>query len=113
MTVEVAFLLVLLVVPLFYLVGTLGRLQAGAYAVSVPTTLPSASSGAITAERMGQSGSEHVTTSDPITEVVPDVRVPEACSCASGPWCSPGPVQPSRPPASQMATALAPRIERR
>lgn len=34
MTVEVAFLLVLLVVPLFYLVGTLGRLQAGAYAVS-------------------------------------------------------------------------------
>ena len=34
MTVEVAFLLVLLVVPLFYLVGTLGRLQAGAYAVT-------------------------------------------------------------------------------
>lgn len=34
MTVEVAFLLVLLVVPLFYLVGTLGRVQAGAYAAS-------------------------------------------------------------------------------
>lgn len=34
MTVEVAFLLVLLVVPLFYLVGTLGRVQAGAYAVT-------------------------------------------------------------------------------
>lgn len=34
MVVEVAFLLVLLVVPLFYLVGTLGRLQAGAYAVT-------------------------------------------------------------------------------
>lgn len=34
MTIEVAFLLVLLVVPLFYLVGTLGRLQAGAYAVT-------------------------------------------------------------------------------
>lgn len=34
MTVEVAFLMVLLVGPLFYLVGTLGRLQAGAYAVS-------------------------------------------------------------------------------
>lgn len=34
MTVEVAFLLVLLVGPLFYLVGTLGRLQAGAYAVT-------------------------------------------------------------------------------
>lgn len=34
MTVEVAFLLVLLVVPLFYLVATLGRVQAGAYAVS-------------------------------------------------------------------------------
>lgn len=34
MTVEVAFLLVLLVAPLFYLVGTLGRLQAGAYAVT-------------------------------------------------------------------------------
>lgn len=34
MTVEVAFLLVLLVVPMFYLVGTLGRLQAGAYAVT-------------------------------------------------------------------------------
>lgn len=34
MTVEVAFLLVLLVVPLFYLVATLGRAQAGAYAVS-------------------------------------------------------------------------------
>lgn len=34
MTVEVAFLLVLLVVPLFYLVGTLGRMQAGAYAVT-------------------------------------------------------------------------------
>ncbi|KUG59251.1 hypothetical protein AVL62_06090 [Serinicoccus chungangensis] len=34
MTVEVAFLLVLLVVPLFYLVGTVGRLQAGAYAVT-------------------------------------------------------------------------------
>lgn len=34
MTVEVAFLLVLLVVPLLYLVGTLGRVQAGAYAVT-------------------------------------------------------------------------------
>ncbi len=34
MTVEVAFLLVLLVVPLFYLVGTVGRIQAGAYAVT-------------------------------------------------------------------------------
>lgn len=34
MTVEVAFLLVLLVVPLFYLVATVGRAQAGAYAVS-------------------------------------------------------------------------------
>lgn len=34
MTVEVAFLLVLLVVPIFYLVGTLGRVQAGAYAVT-------------------------------------------------------------------------------
>ena len=34
MTVEAAFLVVLLVVPLFYLVGTLGRLQAGAYAAS-------------------------------------------------------------------------------
>lgn len=32
MTVEAAFLLVLLVVPLFYLVGTLSRVQAGAYA---------------------------------------------------------------------------------
>lgn len=34
MTVEAAFLVVLLVVPLFYLVGTLGRVQAGAYAAS-------------------------------------------------------------------------------
>ncbi|GGK63977.1 hypothetical protein [Ornithinimicrobium pekingense] len=34
MTVEVAFLLALLVVPLFYLVATVGRVQAGAYAVS-------------------------------------------------------------------------------
>lgn len=34
MTVEAAFLLVLLVVPLFYLVGTLARVQAGAYAAS-------------------------------------------------------------------------------
>lgn len=34
MTVEVAFLLVLLVVPLFYLVGSVGRVQAGAYAVT-------------------------------------------------------------------------------
>lgn len=34
MTVETAFLLVLLVVPLFYLVATLGQVQAGAYAVS-------------------------------------------------------------------------------
>ena len=34
MTVEAAFLLVLLVVPLFYLVATVGRAQAGAYAVS-------------------------------------------------------------------------------
>jgi hypothetical protein len=34
MTVEVAFLLVLLVVPLFYLVATVGRAQAGAYAVT-------------------------------------------------------------------------------
>jgi hypothetical protein len=32
--VEVVFLLVLLTAPVFYLVGTLGRLQAGAYAVS-------------------------------------------------------------------------------
>lgn len=34
MLVETAFLLVLVMLPLFYLVGTLGRLQAGAYAVS-------------------------------------------------------------------------------
>jgi hypothetical protein len=32
--VEVVFLMVLLILPVFYLVGTLGRLQAGAYAVS-------------------------------------------------------------------------------
>lgn len=32
--IEVVFLLVLLTAPVFYLVGTLGRLQAGAYAVS-------------------------------------------------------------------------------
>lgn len=32
--VEVVFLLVLLTIPVFYLVGTLGRLQAGAYAVA-------------------------------------------------------------------------------
>lgn len=34
MLVETAFLVVLVMLPLFYLVGTLGRLQAGAYAVS-------------------------------------------------------------------------------
>lgn len=34
MLVETAFLLVLVMVPLLYLVGTLGRLQAGAYAAS-------------------------------------------------------------------------------
>lgn len=32
--VETSFLLVLVMVPLFYLVGTVGRLQAGAYAVA-------------------------------------------------------------------------------
>ncbi len=34
MLIEVTFLMVLLLLPLFYLVGTLGRLQAGAYAAS-------------------------------------------------------------------------------
>ncbi len=34
MLVETAFLLVLVLVPLLFLVGTLGRLQAGAYAAS-------------------------------------------------------------------------------
>lgn len=34
MLVETVFLVVLVMLPLFYLVGTLGRLQAGAYAVS-------------------------------------------------------------------------------
>src|SRR5699024_7093031 len=34
MLVETAFLLVLVMLPLLYLVGTLGRLQAGAYAAS-------------------------------------------------------------------------------
>lgn len=34
MLVETAFLLVLVMLPMLYLVGTLGRLQAGAYAVS-------------------------------------------------------------------------------
>ena len=34
MLVEVVFLMVLLLLPLLYLVGTLGRLQAGAYAAS-------------------------------------------------------------------------------
>ena len=67
----------------------------------------------MTAERIGQSGSEQVTTSAPRTEVVPDVRVDEACACASGPWCSPGPVQPSSPAVSQIATALAPRMASR
>ena len=34
MLIEAVFLVVLVLLPLFYLVGTLGRLQAGAYAVS-------------------------------------------------------------------------------
>ncbi|MGB3828547.1 MAG: pilus assembly protein [Ornithinimicrobium sp.] len=34
MIIEVLFLMVLVMLPLFYLVGTLGRLQAGAYAAS-------------------------------------------------------------------------------
>lgn len=34
MTVETAFLVILVVAPLIYLVGTLGQLQAGAYAVT-------------------------------------------------------------------------------
>ncbi|MGB3594586.1 MAG: pilus assembly protein [Ornithinimicrobium sp.] len=34
MLIEVLFLMILLMLPLFYLVGTLGRLQAGAYAAS-------------------------------------------------------------------------------
>ncbi len=34
MLIEVLFLMILLMLPLFYLVGSLGRLQAGAYAAS-------------------------------------------------------------------------------
>ncbi len=34
MLIEVTFLMVLILLPLFYLVGTIGRLQAGAYAAS-------------------------------------------------------------------------------
>lgn len=34
MLIEVTFLMVILMLPLFYLVGTVGRLQAGAYAAS-------------------------------------------------------------------------------
>ncbi|CAN5496006.1 hypothetical protein BH23ACT6_BH23ACT6_21220 [soil metagenome] len=34
MLIEVTFLMVLILLPLFYLVGTVGRLQAGAYAAS-------------------------------------------------------------------------------
>ncbi|MDO5740414.1 MAG: pilus assembly protein [Ornithinimicrobium sp.] len=51
MTVEVAFLLVLLVVPLFYLIGTVGRVQAGAYAVSAAAR--EAGRGFVTAEDVG------------------------------------------------------------
>lgn len=51
MTVEVAFLLVLLVVPLFYLIGTVGRVQAGAYAVSAAAR--EAGRGFVTADDVG------------------------------------------------------------
>lgn len=54
MTVEVAFLLVLLVVPLFYLVGTLGRLQAGAYAVTAAAR--EAGRAFVTADDVGVAG---------------------------------------------------------
>lgn len=54
MTVEVAFLLVLLVVPLFYLVATLGRAQAGAYAASAAAR--EAGRAYVTAEDVGSAG---------------------------------------------------------
>lgn len=49
MLVEVVFLMVLLMVPLLYLVGTLGRLQAGAYSASAAAR---------------EAGRAYVTTSD-------------------------------------------------
>ncbi len=54
MTVEVAFLLVLLVVPLFYLVATLGRAQAGAYAASAAAR--EAGRTYVTADDVGSAG---------------------------------------------------------
>lgn len=62
MTVETAFLLVLLVVPLFYLVGTLARVQAGAYAVSAAAR--EAARSFVTAEKPDDAGARAWSAAD-------------------------------------------------
>ena len=90
LTVEVAFLLVLLVVPLFYLVGTLARVQAGAYAATAAAR--EAGRAFVTAEDGGQAeGRAHaaaglVWSAHGFTAGEGTVRL----ACVGGPCLQPG-----------------------
>ncbi|MGB7448299.1 MAG: pilus assembly protein [Ornithinimicrobium sp.] len=90
MLIEVVFLMVLVMLPLFYLVGTLGRLQAGAYAASATAreagrAYVTADAGSSAAAR-GRAAADLVLASHGFSAGQAEVSV----SCASAPCLTPG-----------------------
>ncbi|MGO0576951.1 pilus assembly protein [Ornithinimicrobium panacihumi] len=90
MLVEVAFLLVLLVAPLFYLVGTLARVQAGAYAATAAAR--EAGRAFVTAQEAGEaSGRGHAAAGLVFSaHGFSDVEGSVSLSCVGGDCLAPG-----------------------
>src|SRR5690606_14669524 len=84
----VVFLLVLLTIPVFYLVGTLGRLQAGAYAVSAAAR--EAGRAYVTAPDQGSAPARAVTAAGLVHASHglegPELVIVSAASPARQPW---------------------------
>ncbi len=79
----------------------------------VPTTFSSTSSGATMAWRTTHDGSAQATSAPSTTVVRPWARVPAEITAGWWAWCERPPSHASSPVVSVIATAVAPRSERR
>jgi hypothetical protein len=90
MLIEVVFLMVLVMLPLFYLVATLGRLQAGAYAASAAAR--EAGRAYVTAPEEAGASARSVSAADLVFAAhgLPGGAGDVELSCASSPCLTPG-----------------------
>jgi len=90
MLIEVTFLMVILMLPLFYLVGTVGRLQAGAYAASGAAR--EAGRAYVTADEAATGPGRGVAAADMVFDAhgFDSGEGSVALSCATSPCLAPG-----------------------